>query len=98
MKNLTHKFIQHEANGNIFLALQKTSSDGDALGTHYINFPPDCDIDAYAASAVTALGNFNAVPTESINQVKALAQLLWTAECIAAYQAAQAAAEAARGV
>jgi hypothetical protein len=87
MKTLTHKFIQHESNGNIFLALQKTSSDGDALGTHYINFPPDCDIDAYAASAVTALGNFNAVPTDSINQVKALAQLLWTPEVIAAYQA-----------
>ena len=96
MKNLTHKFIQHEANGNIFLVLQKTSSDGDALGTHYINFPPDCDINAYAASAVTALGNFNPVPTDSINQVKALAQLLWTAEVIAAYQAAQAAAQAAR--
>ena len=96
MKNLTHKFIQHEANGNIFLALQKTSSDGDALGTHYINFPPDCDIDAYAASAVTTLGNFNAVPSDSVNQVKTLAQLLWTAEVVAAYQAAQAAAEADR--
>ena len=96
MKTLTHKFIQHEADGNIFLALQKTSSDGDALGTHYINFPPDCDIDAYADSAVASLGNFNAVPTDSINQIKALAQLLWTPECIAAYQAAQAALEAAR--
>jgi hypothetical protein len=87
MKSLTHKFIQHESDGNIFLGLMKMSSDGDALGIHYINFYPGCDIDAYAASAVASLGNYSAVPANSINQVKALAQMLWTQEVIAAYQA-----------
>jgi len=98
MKSLTHKFIQHEADGNIFLALQKTSSDGDALGTHYINFIPGCDVDTCCVAAVTSLGNYSAVPTDSINQVKALAQSLWTAEVIAAYQAQQEANRVARQV
>jgi hypothetical protein len=89
MKSLTHKFIQHESDGNIFLGLMKMSSEGDALGIHYINFPPGCDIDVYATNAVEALGNFSAIPADSINQVKTLSQSLWTSEVIAAYQAAQ---------
>jgi len=93
MKSLTHKFIQHESDGNIFLGLMKMSSEGDVLGIHYINFPPSCDIDVYATNAVEALGNYSAVPTDSINQVKTLAQSLWTDAVIAAYQQAQVAAQ-----
>jgi hypothetical protein len=89
MKTLVHKFIQHELDGNIFLGLMKISPDDDSLGIHYINFIPGCDIDACCATAVTSLGDYSAVPTDSINQVKTLAQSLWTDAVIAAYQASQ---------
>ena len=82
----------------IFLRMCKVSSDGDRMGTHYVCFYPGENIDTVAENvnlSIVEMG-YGIIPVEFVARVKAIADLTWTAEVVAAYQAAQAAAEAAR--
>ena len=82
----------------IFLRMCKVSSDGDRTGMHYVCFYPGENIDTVAENvnlSIVEMG-YGIIPVEFVARVKAIADLTWTAEVIAAYQAAQAAAQAAR--
>jgi len=98
MKSLIIDQIEVTNNGTVQVRLHKFSSDGDLLGNHRTMLPPATDINAHVVvvNAQMATENYSAIPDADVVKLTAICNAAWTAECIAAYQAAQAAAEAAR--
>jgi hypothetical protein len=98
MKKLIIEQIEVTSNGTIQVRMHKLSSDGDLIGNHRTSIPPAGDINAQiaAVNAHMATENYSAIPDADVIKLTAICNTVWTAECIAAYQAAQAAAEAAR--
>ena len=97
-KSLKIEQIEVTNNGTVQVRLHKLSSDGDLIGNHRTALPPATDITAQisAVNAHMATENFTAISDADIVKLTAICNAAWTAECIAAYQAAQAAAKAAR--
>ena len=98
MKSLIIEQIEVTNNGTVQVRLHKLSSDGDLIGNHRTSIPPAGDITAQigAVNAHMATENYSPVSAADITKLTAICNAAWTAECIAAYQAAQAAAEDAR--
>jgi hypothetical protein len=97
-KQLIIDQIEVTNNGTVQVRMHKLSSDGDLLGNHRTALPPATDINAQiaAVNAHMASENYTAIPDADVVKLTAICNAAWTAEVIAAYQAAQAAAEAAR--
>ena len=97
-KQLTIDQIEVTNNGIVQVRMHKFSSDGDLLGNHRTTLPPATDINAQvvAVNAHMATENYSAISDADVAKLTAICNAAWTAEVIAAYQAAQAAAEAAR--
>jgi len=95
-KQLIIDQIEVTNNGTVQVRMHKLSSDGDLLGNHRTSLPPETDINAQiaAVNAHMASENFTAIPNADIVKLTSICNAAWTAEVIAAYQAAQ--AEAAR--
>ena len=98
MKQLTIDQIEVTKNGTIQIRMHKFSSDGDLLGNHRTSLYPGQDINTQVVAVNTqmALENYSAISDADVAKLTAICNTVWTAEVIAAYQAAQAAAEAAR--
>ena len=98
MKSLIIDQIEVTSNGTVQVRMHKLSSDGDLIGNHRIALPPATDINAQVAAvnANMATENYSAISDSDVAKLTAICNAAWTAEVIAAYQAAQAAAEAAR--
>ena len=97
-KSLIIDQIEITSNGTVQVRMHKLSSDGDLLGNHRTSLPPATDITAQidAVNSHMATENYSAIPDADVVKLTAICNAAWTAEVIAAYQAAQAAAEAAR--
>ena len=97
-KSLIIEQIEVTSNGTVQVRMHKMSSDGDLIGNHRTLLPPATDINAQIAlvNAHMATENYSAIPDADVAKLTAICNAAWTAEVIAAYQAAQAAAEAAR--
>jgi hypothetical protein len=97
-KSLIIDQIEVTNNGVVQVRMHKLSSDGDLLGNHRTALPPATDVNAQIAvvNAHMATENYSAIPDADVVKLTAICNAAWTAEVIAAYQAAQAAAEAAR--
>jgi hypothetical protein len=97
-KSLIIEQIEVTNNGTVQVRLHKISSDGDLIGNHRTSLPPATDITAQisAVNAHMATENYSAISDADVAKLTAICNAAWTAEVIAAYQAAQAAAEAAR--
>jgi hypothetical protein len=97
-KSLIIDQIEVSNNGTVYVRMHKMSSDGDLIGNHRTSFPPASNITAQIAVVNThmATENYSAIPDADVAKLTAICNTVWTAEVIAAYQAAQAAAEAAR--
>jgi hypothetical protein len=92
MINLIFNRVESDEYKNLFLVLDKINTDGFNTGLHYINFTPDCDVDAVINAVNTQeRKTLVDIPQDAIAAIKAEATS-WTPEVIAAYQAAQAAA------
>jgi hypothetical protein len=98
MKKLIIEQIEVTSNGTIQVRMHKLSSDGDLIGNHRTSIPPAGDINAQIASvnAHMATENYSPIPDADVVKLTAICNTVWTEECIAAYQAALAAAAAAR--
>ena len=98
MKSLIIDQIEVTSNGTVQVRMHKMSSDGDLIGNHRTTLLPATDINAQvsAVNAHMATENYSAISDADVAKLTAICNAAWTAECIAAYQAAQAAAEAAR--
>ena len=92
-KSFAFESVTLTSNGEIFLKMQKMSSDGDVLGKHYVCFYPGIDPEQTATDANVSIGElgFGQIPTDFVSKVKTIAQSAWTDAVIAAYQAQQAA-------
>ena len=90
--------IEVTKDGTVQVRMHKLSSDGDLLGNHRTSIEPAGNISAQiaAVNAHMATENYSAISDSDVVKLTAICNAAWTAECIAAYQAAQAAAEAAR--
>jgi hypothetical protein len=97
-KSLIIDQIEVTNNGVVQVRMHKLSSDGDLLGNHRTALPPATDVNAQIAvvNAHMATENYSAIPDADVVKLTAICNAAWTAEVVAAYQAAQAAAEAAR--
>ena len=97
-KQLIIDQIEVTSNGIVQVRMHKMSSDGDLIGNHRTTLLPATDINAQVAAvnAHMATENYSAIPDADVVKLTAICNAAWTAEVIAAYQAAQAAAEAAR--
>ena len=97
-KQLIIDQIEVTSNGTVQVRMHKMSSDGDLIGNHRTTLLPATDINAQVAAvnAHMAKENYSAIPDADVVKLTAICNTVWTAEVIAAYQAAQAAAEAAR--
>ena len=97
-KQLIIEQIEVTSNGTVQVRMHKMSSDGDLIGNHRTSLPPATDITAQVAAvnAHMATENYSAIPDADVVKLTAICNTVWTAEVVAAYQAAQAAAEAAR--
>jgi hypothetical protein len=97
-KQLKIEQIEVTSNGTVQVRMHKLSSDGDLIGNHRTTLPPATDINAQVAAvnAHMATENYSAISDADVVKLTAICNAAWTAEVIAAYQAAQAAAEAAR--
>ena len=95
-KQLIIDQIEVTSNGTVQVRMHKMSSDGDLIGNHRTALPPATDIVAQVASvnAHMATENYSAIPDADVVKLTAICNTVWTAEVVAAYQAAQ--AEAAR--
>ena len=84
--------------GEVFLKVHKLSMEGDFIGLHHFAFPIGCDVNAQIAiyNEHMATQNFAPISDADVTKLTAICNTTWTAEVIATYQAAQAAAEAAR--
>jgi hypothetical protein len=98
MKSLIIEKIEVTNNGTIQVLMHKISSDGDLIGNHRTSIAPAGDINAQIGAVNThmATENYAAISASDVAKLTAICNAAWTAEVIAAYQAAQAAAEAAR--
>jgi hypothetical protein len=98
MKSLIIDQIEVTNDGTVQVRMHKLSSDGDLIGNHRTALPPATDITAQVAAvnAHMATENYSAISASDVVKLTAICNAAWTAEVIAAYQAAQAAAEAAR--
>jgi len=98
MKSLIIDQIEVSNNGTVYVRMHKMSSDGDLIGNHRTLLPPATDINAQVAAvnAHMATENYSAISDADVVKLTAICNAAWTAEVIAAYQAAQAALEAAR--
>ena len=92
MKQLIIDQIEVTSNGTVQVRMHKLSSDGDLLGNHRTAIEPGGDIDAQiaAVNAHMATENFAPIPDADVARLKAICNTAWTAEVVAAYQAAQA--------
>ena len=99
-KSLIIDQIEVTSNGTVQVRMHKMSSDGDLIGNHRTLLPPATDITTQitAVNVQMATENYSAISDADVARLTAICNAAWTAEVIAAYQAAQAAAEAARGV
>jgi hypothetical protein len=97
-KSLIIDQIEVTNNGTVQVRMHKLSSDGDLLGNHRTSLPPAGNISAQivAVNAHMATENYSAIPDADVAKLTAICNTVWTAEVVAAYQAAQVAAEAAR--
>jgi hypothetical protein len=98
MKQLIIEQIEVTSNGTVQVRMHKMSSDGDLIGNHRTALPPATDINAQVAAvnAHMATENYSAIPDADVVKLTAICNAAWTEAVVAAYQAAQAAAEAAR--
>jgi hypothetical protein len=98
MKSLIIDQIEVTNNGTVQVRFHKISSDGDLIGNHRTAISPAGDINAQVAAVNAEMNSRNFAPISDADVVKltAICNAAWTAEVVAAYQAAQAAAEAAR--
>ena len=97
MKSLIIDQIEVTSNGTVQVRMHKLSSDGDLLGNHRTSLPPATDITAQiaAVNAHMATENYSAISASDVAKLTAICNAAWTAEVIAAYQAAQAAQQGA---
>jgi hypothetical protein len=97
-KQLIIEQIEITNNGTVQVRMHKLSSDGDLIGNHRTSLPPATDINAQVAAvnAHMATENYTEISDADVAKLTAICNTVWTAEVVAAYQAAQAAAEAAR--
>ena len=95
-KQLIIDQIEVTSNGTVQVRMHKMSSDGDLIGNYRTMLPPASDINAQisAVNAHMAKENYSAIPNADVAKLTAICNAAWTAEVVAAYQAAQ--AEAAR--
>ena len=98
MKKLIIDQIEVTSNGTVQVRMHKISSDGDLLGNHRTSLPPAGNITAQISAVNThmATENYLPIPDADVVKLTAICNTVWTTEVVAAYQAAQAAAEAAR--
>jgi len=98
MKSLIIDQISVTNNGTVQVRMHKMSSDGDLIGNHRTFLTPATDINAQVAAvnAHMATENYSAISDADVIKLTAICNTVWTAEVIAAYQAAQAEAQAAR--
>ena len=96
MKSLIIDQIEVTSNGTVQVRMHKMSSDGDLIGNHRTSLLPATDINAQVAAvnAHMATENYSAISDSDVVKLTAICNAAWTAEVVAAYQAAQ--AEAAR--
>jgi len=97
-KQLIIDQIEVTNNGTVQVRMHKLSSDGDLLGNHRTSLTPATDINAQiaAVNAHMASENYTAIPDAHVVKLTAICNTVWTDAVVAAYQAALAAAEAAR--
>jgi hypothetical protein len=95
-KQLLIDQIEITSNGTVQVRMQKLSSDGDVIGNHRTSIAPAGDITAQigAVNAHMATENYAAISASDVAKLTAICNAAWTAEVIAAYQAAVAAASA----
>jgi hypothetical protein len=98
MKQLIIDQIEVTSNGTIQVRMHKLSSDGDLIGNHRTSLPPATDINAQVATvnAHMATENYSEISDADVAKLTSICNAAWTESVVAAYQAAQAAAEAAR--
>ena len=91
MKQLIIDQIEVTSNGTIQVRMHKISSDGDLIGNHRTSIPPSGDINAQVAAVNSdmATQNYSPIPDADVAKLTAICNAAWTAEVIAAYQAAQ---------
>lgn len=92
MKSLIIEKIEVTNNGTVQVLMHKISSDGDLIGNHRTLLTPATDINAQvgAVNAHMATENYSAISASDVVKLTAICNAAWTAECVAAYQAAQA--------
>ena len=92
MKKLTIEQIEVTQNGTIQIRMHKISSDGDLIGNHRTSIEPNGDIAAQVAvvNAHMATENYSAISDADVAKLTAICNAAWTAEVVAAYEAAQA--------
>ena len=97
-KQLIIDQIEVTSNGTVQVRMHKLSSDGDLIGNHRTSLPPATDITTQVAAvnAHMATENYSAIPDADVVKLTSICNAAWTTEVVAAYQAALAAAEAAR--
>ena len=100
MKQLIIDQIEVTQNGTVQVRMHKISSDGDLLGNHRTSLTPASDVNAQVTSVIFAVNthmateNYAAISASDVAKLTAICNAAWTAEVIAAYQAAVAAASA----
>ena len=97
-KQLIIDQIEVTSNGTVQVRMHKLSSDGDLIGNHRTSLPTATDITTQVAAvnAHMATENYSAIPDADVVKLTSICNAAWTTEVVAAYQAALAAAEAAR--
>jgi P pilus assembly chaperone PapD len=95
MKSLIIEQIEVSNNGTVYVRMHKLSSDGDLIGNHRTALPPTTDINAQVAAvnAHMATENYSAISDADVVKLTAICNAAWTESVVAAYQAAQAAAQ-----
>ena len=90
-KQLIIEQIEITNDGTVQVRMHKLSSDGDLIGNHRTSLPPATDINAQVAAvnAHMAEENYSAIPDADVAKLTVICNTVWTAEVIAAYQAAQ---------
>ena len=96
-KQLIIDQIEVTSNGTVQVRMHKMSSDGDLIGNHRTLLPPATDINAQVAAvnAHMATENYSAISDSDVVKLTAICNVAWTAEVVAAYQAAEAARQGA---
>ena len=98
MKQLIIDQIEVTKNATVQVRMHKISSDGDLLGNHRTVIFPASNVNAQVNAQISAVNthmateNFAAIPDADVAKLISICNAAWTAEVVAAYQAAQAAA------